>query len=70
MYERVALVDLPPETTVAGGVLKVEGDMLPYSRQPMILELITDDGKSSSLRVLARVGQGLATIQHHSAFQG
>jgi len=58
VYERVALVDLPPESTVAGGVLKVEGDMLPYSRQPMILELMTEDGKALSLRVLAVAGKG------------
>jgi hypothetical protein len=58
VYERVALVDLPPETTVAGGVLKVDGDMLPFSKQPMILQLVTDDGKSLSLRVVAVSGKG------------
>ena len=56
IYERVALVDLPPESSAGGGMLRVEGDMLPYSRQPMIMELIKDDGKGLSLRVLGVSG--------------
>ena len=69
LYERVALVDLPPETTVAGGVLKVEGDMLPYSRQPMIWQLLTDDGKALSLRVLAVSGKGWQPFSTTLPFQ-
>jgi hypothetical protein len=56
IYERVALVGLPPDSKAAGGLLKVEGDMLPFSRQPMIMELITDDGRALCLRVLGVSG--------------
>ncbi len=58
LYERIAFADLPPESTAAGGELAARGDMLPFSRQPMILELITDDGHDVSLRVLAVSGTG------------
>jgi hypothetical protein len=56
IYERVAFSDLPPESVATGGVLLVEGQILPYNRQPVILELITDDGKSLSTRVLSASG--------------
>jgi hypothetical protein len=52
VYEHIAIADLPAETKVGGGVINLEGDMLPSSRQPMILELMTDEGKELSLRVL------------------
>jgi len=58
VYERIALADLPPETKVSGGVLNLKGDMFPSSRQPMILELMSDDGKEMSLRVLSVSGSG------------
>jgi hypothetical protein len=56
IYERVALVDLPPGTQASGGILKVAGQVLPYNRQPVILELISDDGHSLGLRVLTTTG--------------
>jgi hypothetical protein len=58
IYERIAIADLPPETKVGGGVLNLQGDLRPISRQPMILELITDDRKEMSLRVLSVSGSG------------
>jgi hypothetical protein len=56
IYERVALSNLPPKADVAGGTLQVDGQILPYNRQPMIMELITDDGRSLSLRILTVSG--------------
>ena len=56
IYERIAFAHLPPEMTVSGGLLQVEGQMMPQSRQPMILELITDEGRGLSLRVLSVSG--------------
>ena len=58
MYERIAMADLPPEKKVSGGVLSLKGDMLPSGRQPMILELMTDEGREMSLRVLSVSGSG------------
>jgi hypothetical protein len=58
VYEHVAIADLPAEAKVSGGVLNVKGDMLPTGRQPMILELTTDEGKEMSLRVLSVSGSG------------
>ena len=58
VYERIAMADLPPEKKVSGGVLSLKGDMLPSGRQPMILELMTDEGREMSLRVLSVSGSG------------
>lgn len=56
IYERIALSNPPAEATASGGVLQVEGEMLPYNRQPFILELITTEGRSVGLRVLTVSG--------------
>jgi hypothetical protein len=56
IYERVALSHLPPDATATGGLLAVEGQFQPYNRQLVILELITDDGRILSTRVLSVSG--------------
>jgi len=38
--------------SVSGGVLSVKGDVWPFSLKPVILELISADGKSLGLRIL------------------
>jgi hypothetical protein len=40
------------EEAVFGGVLNVKGDIWPFSIQPIVLELISPDGKSIGLRVI------------------
>lgn len=52
IYERVTLLHLPPRNTVSGGVVKVEGQFLPFNHKQVVLELVSDDGKSLVLRVL------------------
>ncbi len=52
IYERVVLYHLPPNSTISGGVVDMEGQFEPYNHQPVILELISNDGKSLGLRVL------------------
>ena len=63
IYERVALADLPPKTDVTGGVLKIAGEFLPYNRSPVILELISNDGTSLSLRVLSASGAEWQSVE-------
>lgn len=53
IYERVALENLPPQAKVAGGVLTVKGTYLPYNTEPLVLELLGQDGKSLMNRVLS-----------------
>ena len=52
VYERVALVDLPPEADIFGAELEVIGQVLAYNSSPVVMELIAEDGKNISLRVL------------------
>jgi hypothetical protein len=52
IYERVAFYDLPPDSHISGGILAVKGSYTPVNHSPVILELVTDDGKSLGLRVL------------------
>src|SRR5574340_480351 len=56
VYERVALADLPPKSDVSGGVLTISGEVLPYNRSPVIMELISNEGAALSLRVLNTSG--------------
>jgi hypothetical protein len=69
VYERIAVADLPPESAANGGVLTVKGDMLPFSTQPMILELIADAGQELSLRVLSVTGPGWQPFQTTMPFR-
>ncbi len=52
IYERAALNNLPDNPTVSGGVLSLQGEFQPYNRQPVVFELISNDGKSLGLRLL------------------
>ena len=52
IYERVALAALPPEAEISGGVMEVIGQILPYNKSPVIMELLTEEGENLSLRVL------------------
>ncbi len=63
IYERVVFYDLPPESSVSGGVLAVQGRYEPANttRSPM-LELISDDGRSLGLRLLDLSGKGSVTF--------
>ena len=56
IYERVAFYDLPIDDHIAGGTLTVKGSYAPVNDQPVILELVADDGKSLGLRVLSLPG--------------
>lgn len=40
------------EEAVSGGVLNIRGDVWPFSLQPIILELISPEGKSLGLRII------------------
>ncbi|MFH1185732.1 MAG: hypothetical protein V1755_11955 [Chloroflexota bacterium] len=57
IYERVALADLPPEAEFSGGVVEVVGEILPYNRSPVLMELLTEEGQNLSLRVLNVSGE-------------
>jgi hypothetical protein len=63
IYERVALADLLPEAEVAGGTLSLAGQVLPYNSNPVIMELITEDGESLSLRVLNSSGEDWQAVE-------
>ncbi|MGE5073782.1 MAG: hypothetical protein ACM3MF_10165 [Anaerolineae bacterium] len=52
IYERVAFYDLPIDSHITGGTLAVRGSYTPMNDKPVILELMTADGKSIGLRVL------------------
>lgn len=52
IYERVRLSSPGPQFVASGGVLEIECQMLPYNRQPVIMELITDAGATLSLRIV------------------
>ena len=50
--EPVGVTSPVAEESVFGGVLNVEGDIWPFSLQPVILELVSPEGKSIGLRIL------------------
>jgi hypothetical protein len=52
IYERVAFSHLRPDSEVSGGILKAEGELMPYSRQPFIMELATDEGRVLGTRLV------------------
>ncbi len=52
IYEHVTIESPLDNTTVSGGVVTVRGEFLPINKQPVILELVSNDGKSLGLRVL------------------
>ena len=51
--EPVGVITPLADESVSGGVLNVRGDVWPFSLQPVILELISPEGKSIGLRILA-----------------
>ena len=50
--EPVLLFSPVAEEAVSGGVLNVKGDIWPFSIQPVVLELLSPDGKSVGLRII------------------
>ena len=50
--EPVGMVSPVAEESVSGGVLTVQGDVWPFSLQPVIFELVAPGGKSLGLRIL------------------
>ena len=50
--EPVLLFSPGAEEAVSGGVLNVKGDIWPFSIQPVVLELLSPDGKSVGLRII------------------
>jgi len=63
IYERVTFHNLAPNDSVYGGVLSLAGQMLPFNQQPVILELIGDDGKILGLRELTFNGLDSQSFQ-------
>ena len=63
IYERVAFADLPPEAEITGGTLNLTGQVLPYNSSPVIMELITEEGDSLSLRVLNSTGEEWQAVE-------
>ncbi len=63
IYERVTFHNLVPNASASGGVLSLAGQMKPINQQPVIVELIGDDGKSLGLRVLTFKGLDLQSFQ-------
>jgi hypothetical protein len=56
IYERIAFSNWPEDQGASGGVLPLEGQFMPYSRQPFILWLKAEDGRTLSQRVLTVAG--------------
>lgn len=56
IYERVVLPQLAAAADISGGIVELTGEVLPYNRQPIIVELISNDGKNLGLRVLTTTG--------------
>jgi len=50
--EPVGVFSPVDEEAVSGGVLNVKGDVWPFSLKPVVLELISPEGKSLGLRIL------------------
>lgn len=62
IYERVVLPHLDPGADVSGGEVQLDGQVLPYNRQPIIIQLMTTDGKNQWLRVLTTTGTDWQTF--------
>jgi hypothetical protein len=62
IYEHVVINSLPDNSPVSGGVISIKGEFLPYNRQPVVIELISNDGKSLGLRVLNFTSLDLQSI--------
>lgn len=62
IYERVVLYNLAPESSIAGGVVALEGRFLPYNRNPLILELVTADGLIAGQRLVDMPGLDAQTF--------
>ncbi len=56
IYERVVLPHLETGADVSGGVVQLDGQVLPYNRQPVVIQLMSTDGKYQWLRVLTTTG--------------
>ena len=56
IYERVAFSGLAPKARISGASLDVAGDILPFNNNPVVMELISDQGDELSLRVLNTIG--------------
>ncbi len=56
IYERVVLPHLETGADVSGGVVQLDGQVLPYNRQPIVIQLMSTDGKYQWLRVLTTTG--------------
>jgi hypothetical protein len=56
IYEHLALYNFPDNSSVSGGVISLRGQFLPYNHQPLIIELISNDGKSLGTRVYSIAG--------------
>jgi len=52
LSEPVLVFSPVAEQTVSGGVLNIKGDIWPFSVQPVVLELLSPDGKSVGLRII------------------
>jgi len=50
--EPVGVVSPKVEESVSGGVVNVKGDIWPFNLQPVIIELVSPEGKSIGLRIL------------------
>lgn len=50
--EPVGVFSLDGDQPVSGGVLSIRGDVWPFNLNPVILELIGEDGRSMGLRIL------------------
>jgi hypothetical protein len=57
IYERTVIYSLPADAAVTGGTLAVKGRYLPINSNPVIVELISNDGKGLGLRVLDLTGK-------------
>jgi hypothetical protein len=57
IYERAVVYDLPPDAAISGGSLAVKGRYLPINNKPVIVELVSNDGRSLGLRVLDLPGK-------------
>ncbi len=56
IYERIVLPDLKPEAEVSGGTFELDGMILPYNRQQVVVDLLSDDGHSLATRLIPTTG--------------
>jgi len=52
IYERVSLDGIKDGDSIVGGVLNLKGRFWPFNDQPVVVELLLQDGKSISSRIL------------------